>query len=102
MVKIITTLAILWCNLAYAGLIKGNGFTTDITTGLDWLDLTARQGVNFRTVLDGYGGYTTSGWHVATPDELYTFGVDAIGTPEPIRVLDNSWLPDGDPKPRRA
>lgn len=45
----------------------GDGLATrDTVGGLDWLDLSLTSGLDYQAVVAGAGGYTTSGWRVAT------------------------------------
>ncbi|MBF0225021.1 MAG: Ig-like domain-containing protein [Desulfobacterales bacterium] len=67
-------------------LTEGDGLITlDSDTGLEWLDLTATDGISYGTIIAGYKGYLTShGFRYATIDEvkiLYTnAGILHVGT----------------------
>jgi hypothetical protein len=44
--------------------------TRDTTTGLDWLDLTATQGIAVTEILGGAGGWIEDGWRYADTAEV--------------------------------
>ncbi len=58
------------CN-AGAALLDHGSFTTDSSTGLDWLDLTATKGYSYNYVVSQLGsGGLFEGWSVANGDQL--------------------------------
>ena len=61
-----------------ANIIDNGTYTTDTTTGLDWLDVTASIGLSFDQVSAQSGaGQQFEGWCYATVAELSTFLLDA-------------------------
>jgi hypothetical protein len=63
-------LTIFLAPLANATLISNTSYFTDTNTGLDWLNNQPLAGQSYNSVLNGYGGYTTSGWRFATAADL--------------------------------
>jgi hypothetical protein len=62
---------------AQAGIIDHGPYLTDSITGLDWLDLTATQGLSYTSVSSAL---PTGGWHYATLANVSTLFTDAGGT----------------------
>ena len=62
---------------AQAGIIDHGPYLTDTGTGLDWLDLTATQGLSYNSVS---GALPAGGWHFATLANVSTLFTDAGGT----------------------
>ena len=62
---------------AQAGIIDHSSYLTDTNTGLDWLDLTATQGLSYNSVLSAM---PAGGWHYATLADVSTLFTDAGGT----------------------
>ena len=65
----LATATLLGCGVAHASLVEldlltaGDGLVTlDTTTGLEWLDLTATQGLSVDQVLAGSGGWVQRGF----------------------------------------
>ena len=56
------------CFGATAALVEHSSFTTDTSAGLDWLDVTATQGLSYGQIQAS--ALVTSGWRFATGDEL--------------------------------
>lgn len=82
----LTTLS---CGAAHANLVEGNGFVTDTSTGLQWMDLSATQSVNYNSILADYGGYLTAGWQVANASQVQTLALTYIGSPDQVKCDDN-------------
>jgi beta-glucanase (GH16 family) len=55
---------------AAQALIDNGDTTIDTASGLEWLDLTATQGVTAQDVLAGFGGFIDDGWTFATVDQV--------------------------------
>jgi hypothetical protein len=70
------------CAAANAALVEGTGVVTDTNTGLEWLSLNATQGINYNSILNGYGGYIANGWTVATAQQISQLALSYIGTPD--------------------
>lgn len=75
---------------ASATIVDHGTYFTDTNTGLDWLNNQPLAGQSYNSVLSGYGGYTTSGWHFATGDQLLAL-VGAYVGPVPTLDSSNSW-----------
>lgn len=82
------------CN-AYGDLVKGNGFTTDTATGLDWLDITNTVDVSVQAVNAGYAGYLSAGWAFATQDQVNQLLWGNVGIPDVSQCLDNCNFSSG-------
>jgi len=63
---------------AQAGIIDHGTYLTDTGTGLDWLDLTATQGLSYNSVLSAM---PAGGWHYASLSDVSTLFVSAGGVP---------------------
>ncbi len=61
---------------AQAGIIDHGPYLTDTGTGLDWLGLTATQGLSYNSVS---GAMPAGGWHFATLADVSTLFTDAGG-----------------------
>ena len=61
---------------AQAGIIDHGAYLTDTTTGLDWLDLTATQGLSFNSVS---ASFPAGGWHYASMADVTALFTDAGG-----------------------
>lgn len=66
MKMILAAFALLTSVTAQAALIDNDTYTTDTTTGLDWLDLTATQGMSYNEA------GSIDGWRYATNDDITT------------------------------
>lgn len=66
---------------AHANLIDRGIFTYDNRSKLDWLDLSILAGVSYQSVLNGYDGYTTSGWRYATTSEVLDLFTRYVSAP---------------------
>ena len=55
---------------ASAALIDHQTYTTDTNSNLDWLDVTETAGNSYNAMLNGAGGWLSSGWRFATRAEL--------------------------------
>ena len=77
----ISAVLICLCGLSHAAIIDHQVFTTDSTTGLDWLDLTETRGQSYDEIVSQMGtGQRYEGWRHASRDEVTTFWQDAGGT----------------------
>lgn len=82
--RLLALLFALGFHLAHATLVEQGTYFTDSTTSLDWLTNSPLAGQSYDSILGGYGGYTTSGWRLATGPELFNLvnsnvGIGAIG-----------------------
>ena len=57
---------LLACGVAHAALVKQGQFTLDTATNLEWVDLTATQGLSVDQVLGGAGGWVNEGFQYAS------------------------------------
>lgn len=73
---------------AQAGLIDHGSYLSDTGTGLDWLDLTATQGLSYNAVL---GAMPAGGWHYATLADVATLFTNAGGV-GPFNFTGNNGL----------
>ena len=73
------TLAVLMGTLvgAQASIMDHGSYLTDTTTSMDWLDLTATQGLSYSSVI---GSPPAGGWHYASLADVSTLFDDAGGT----------------------
>ena len=62
---------------AQAGIIDHGSYLTDTTTGRDWLDLTATQGLSYNSVSSSM---PAGGWHYASLADVSALFTDAGGT----------------------
>ena len=63
---------------AQAGIIDHGSYLTDTGTGLDWLDLTATQGLSYNSVLSSM---PAGGWQYASMAQVSALFVNAGGVP---------------------
>lgn len=82
-IKTLLTLCVLSTFLslgtAHGALIDKGDFSTDSTTGLDWLKLSRVNGLSYAQVSAGAGGYTSSGWRFANATEVVNLFSSNIG-----------------------
>jgi hypothetical protein len=50
--------------------VDNGDYTTDLVSGLDWLDMSYTNGLSYNTVLSMIGGSSLTGWSVATGDQV--------------------------------
>ncbi len=65
---ILSSFLALTCFGATAALVDHGSYTTDTSSGLDWLDVTATQGLSYGEIQAS--ALVTSGWRFAARDEL--------------------------------
>ena len=73
---LLCTFALLLSAPAHASLIDNGAFTTDTSTGLDWLDLTTTRNLSYLDVTAQLAT-TFSGYRYATVDEVKSLWFDA-------------------------
>ena len=66
-------------NTAQASLIDRGDFSTDTTSGLDWLKLDKLNGFSYYEVATGALGYTLNGWRFAKESEVRSLFESNIG-----------------------
>jgi len=80
---VISAAAAAAASVAQAGpatLVDHQTYTTDTTTGLDWLDLTETNGLSYDTVVSRLGaGQQFAGWRFASKAEVISFWINAGG-----------------------
>ncbi len=70
----------LFVHTANASIIDQGIYTSDTTTGYDWLDITATSGLAYNDVLKGMGsGGAFEGWRFAFDPEITNFFKDVSG-----------------------
>lgn len=72
------------CGSAQAELVQGTGYVTDTTSGLEWLNMSATENVNYYAIATGYGGYLANGWTVATGAQIQQLALGNIGVPTTV------------------
>ena len=78
--KTLALIGVTLCVNVNAAIIDNGTFTTDTSTGLDWLDVTASQGRSYDDVGTQFGsGGDFNGWQFATTAQLVTLVVNATG-----------------------
>lgn len=55
-------------------------YSTDVWSGLDWLDTTQTAGISYRDIRSGHGGWQDQGWRLATYSEVSDFFTRYVGT----------------------
>ncbi len=83
-------------NTSQAALLDFGSYTTDTSTGLDWLDVTSTGNLPFDEVSAQFGpGELFEGWRYATLSELLGFYASAggPGTYNGFDPVHNSWVP---------
>lgn len=68
------------CKFANASFVSHGQYSTDTSTKLDWLDVTATAGLSFGQVSAGMGGWLSSGWRYASGDEVRSLFTRYVGT----------------------
>lgn len=80
---------------AHAEIIDNDSFTTDTTSGLDWLDVTASQGLSYNEVVSQMGsGGLFEGWRYASTNELYGLFLNTGATL--TYTLTNTYVPENE------
>ena len=78
--KALALVGLTLCVNASAAIIDNDTFTTDTSTSLDWLDVTASQGRSYDDVASQFGvGGDFEGWQFATTSQFVTFMQHATG-----------------------
>lgn len=66
---------------AHATVINHGTYTTDTTSGLDWLDTSFTANQSYDQVTTELAGGSLNGWRYATADDLFTLISNFTGTP---------------------
>lgn len=88
-IQALLTIATILSGAANASIIAHDGFFTDTSSGLDWLNNQPLAGQSYSSVLGGYGGYTTSGWRYATSAELLYLVESNVGSISDLNSSNN-------------
>ena len=87
---LVACVVMLGVNSAEATIIEHGSYFTDTSSGLDWLNNAPLAGQSYNSVLNGYGGYTNSGWRYATGAELSALVYTYVSHNPPLGANDET------------
>jgi hypothetical protein len=77
--SILALAALLASTSAKATLVNEGDYARDTITGLEWLNLRLTSSISYNDVVAGYGGWTSSGWSVATVFQVNNLVTTYVG-----------------------